>query len=216
MTGNKSSVSTSKNTTIRYIQSNKFEPHNIQVWVNPINCKGVMGAGLAAFYRDEFPAMHEDYKQRCKREEILIGQPYLYKKSTPWILNFPTKQHWRDRSKLTDIEKGLQYFVEHAKEWGIQSIAFPALGCGLGKLSWSKVYPLMRKYLQQLEGVRVEIFSKDPEPLVEKTKPISDFFKSKLTKKRPLTTQEKPNAVSKKIKITDATVKEASSETSTL
>ncbi len=214
MAGNKSSVSTPKNTTIRYVQSNKFEPNNIQVWVNPINCKGIMGAGLAAFYRDEFPEMHEDYKQRCKREEILMGQPYLYKKSTPWILNFPTKNHWKDRSKLTDIEQGLQYFVEHAKEWDIQSIAFPALGCGLGKLAWNKVYPLMRKYLQQLEGVRVEIFSKDPEPLVEK--PISDFFTSKPTKKRTLITQEKSNSASKKTKIAEAVVKEESSKTNTL
>lgn len=214
MSGNKSSAPVRKKTTIHYIQTHTFEPNNIQVWVNPINCKGVMGAGLATLFRDQFPAMHKDYQQRCKQETVVMGQPYLYTNSTPWILNFPTKHHWQDRSKLTDIEKGLKYFVAHAKEWGIESIAFPALGCGCGKLSWHKVYPLMYKYLQQLEGVRVEIFSEDPEPPVEKTKPISGFFKQQPSNKRNATAQEKPPAVaSKKRKLAELAPEESTTPT---
>ncbi len=83
--------------------------------------------------------------------KLRIGQPTLYRESTPWILNFPTKDHWRDTSKLEYLEQGLQHFVDHYKEMGIRSIAFPKLGAGLGKLSWGEVGPLMVKYLRQMD-----------------------------------------------------------------
>jgi O-acetyl-ADP-ribose deacetylase (regulator of RNase III) len=118
-----------------------------QVIVNPVNCKGVMGKGLALAFKQRYPAMFAVYQQECRIGKLRIGQPTLYRESTPWILNFPTKDHWRDASKLEYLEQGLQYFVDHYREMGIQSIAFPKLGAGLGKLSWDEVGPLMVTYL---------------------------------------------------------------------
>jgi O-acetyl-ADP-ribose deacetylase (regulator of RNase III) len=169
-----------------------------------------MSKGLAKLFKDKFPDMHRDYQQRCDRKEVYMGKPYLYTDSTTWILNFPTKTHWRDKSKLHEIEEGLKYFVKHAKEWGIKSIAFPALGCGLGGLSWDNVYPIMCRYLQQLEGVKIEIFSNDDEPPVEQTKPITKFFKPAPHIKHPLTSEEKSDSAPKKRKVA------ASSETKTV
>jgi O-acetyl-ADP-ribose deacetylase (regulator of RNase III) len=122
-----------------------------QVVVNPVNCKGVMGKGLALAFKQRYPAMFVVYQQECQNGQLRVGRPTLYRESKPWILNFPTKDHWRDASKLEYLEQGLQYFVDHYKEMGIQSIAFPKLGAGLGKLSWDVIGPLMVKYLAQVD-----------------------------------------------------------------
>lgn len=122
-----------------------------QVIVNLVNCKGVMGKGLALAFKQRYPAMFVVYQQECRTGQLRIGQPTLYRESRPWILNFPTKDHWRDDSKLEYLEQGLQYFVDHYKEMGIESIAFPRLGAGLGKLPWDEVGPLMVKYLGQVD-----------------------------------------------------------------
>ena len=122
-----------------------------QVIVNAVNCKGAMGKGLALAFKQRYPAMFVVYQQECRTGKLRIGQPILYRESTPWILNFPTKDHWRDPSKLEYLEQGLQYFVDHYKDMGIQSITFPKLGAGLGKLSWDTVGPLMVKYLRQVD-----------------------------------------------------------------
>lgn len=122
-----------------------------QVIVNPVNCKGHMGKGLALAFKQRYPHMFVTYQQECREEKLRIGHPTLYKTSTPWILNFPTKDHWRDDSKVEYLEASLQYFVAHYKTLEITSIAFPKLGAGLGKLSWNIVGPLMIKYLSQVD-----------------------------------------------------------------
>jgi O-acetyl-ADP-ribose deacetylase (regulator of RNase III) len=102
-----------------------------QTLVNTVNCVGVMGKGIALGFRKRFPQMHDDYVQRCDRGEVRLGQPYLYKQAEgPWILNFPTKDHWRSVSRLADIETGLRYLEGHYREWGIESLAVPPLGVG--------------------------------------------------------------------------------------
>jgi O-acetyl-ADP-ribose deacetylase (regulator of RNase III) len=123
-----------------------------QVIVNPVNCKGHMGKGLALAFQQRYPTMFESYQQECREGKLRIGQPTLYKASTPWIFNFPTKDHWRDDSKVEYLEAGLQYFIVHYKVLEIISIAFPKLGAGLGKLSWDEVGPLMVKYLSQVDS----------------------------------------------------------------
>jgi len=130
----------------------------MQAITNPVNCLGVMGAGMAKTFRDRFPVMYEDYRRKCKAKQIKIGEPDLYKDASgKWILNFPTKYHWKNPSELRYIEAGLDYLVNHISVWGITGLAVPALGCGLGGLSWSKVGPIMTKAFSKL-NIPIEIY----------------------------------------------------------
>lgn len=135
---------------IQYQYGDIFES-KAQVIVNTVNCKGVMGKGLALAFKQRYPEMFLIYRQECKTGKLRIGRPTLYRKSTPWILNFPTKDNWKANSKIEYLEKGLEYFVSSYKEAGITSIAFPKLGAQNGKLSWDEVGPLMAKYLADLD-----------------------------------------------------------------
>lgn len=136
-----------------------------QVLTNTVNTVGVMGAGLAKRFRERFPEMYEDYKERCRQKEVKVGLPYLWKPPNgegKWVLNFPTKKSWRGGSRLEWIEQGLKYLLEHYEEWGIQSLAMPALGCDLGGLDWeTQVKPLMIRYLSQM-NIPVEIYEPLP------------------------------------------------------
>lgn len=134
---------------IHYVTGNIFDAKT-QVIVNPVNCRGVMGAGLALAFKEKYPAMFLTYQQQCKNGLLCIGKPLFYHQSKPWILNFPTKDHWRDPSQLAYIEQGLKHFVEQYQQEGITSIAFPKLGAGHGKLAWENVRPLMEQYLSKL------------------------------------------------------------------
>jgi O-acetyl-ADP-ribose deacetylase (regulator of RNase III) len=136
-----------------YIQYQKDDIFNAQthVIVNTVNCKGVMGKGLALAFKQKYPSMFPVYQQECKTGKLRIGRPTLYKQSTPWILNFPTKDHWKPPSKIEYLEKGLEYFIANYKKAGIKSIAFPKLGAQNGRLSWDEVGPLMASYLSQLD-----------------------------------------------------------------
>jgi O-acetyl-ADP-ribose deacetylase (regulator of RNase III) len=128
-----------------------------QVIVNPVNCKGVMGKGLALAFKERYPAMFSVYQKECREGILRIGRPTLYKESNPWILNFPTKDNWKASSKLVYIQEGLEYFVTNYHKAGIQSIAFPKLGTQHGKLSWEEVGPLMAQYLSQID-IEVSIY----------------------------------------------------------
>lgn len=119
--------------------------------VNTVNCFGVMGAGIALEFKLRYPEMYEEYKQRCNKKEYKIGRPRLYKSSEKWVLNFPTKNHWRYPSKIEWIEEGLQYFASNYKKAGIESIAFPKLGTSNGGLEWTDVKKIMEKYLGDLD-----------------------------------------------------------------
>ncbi len=135
---------------IQYQKGDIFESQ-AQVIVNTVNCQGVMGKGLALAFKQKYPDMFKVYQQECKTGKLGIGRPTLYQGSTPWILNFPTKDSWRANSKLEYLEKGLEFLVAHYKNAGIKSIAFPKLGAQNGKLSWDDVGPLMARYLSQLD-----------------------------------------------------------------
>jgi O-acetyl-ADP-ribose deacetylase (regulator of RNase III)/uncharacterized protein YwgA len=130
-----------------------------QTLVNTVNCVGVMGKGIALKFKERFPDMFSDYVERCNRKEVKLGNPYLFKRLTlPWILNFPTKDHWRSVSRIEDIMQGLKYLLGHYKEWGITSIAVPPLGCGQGQLEWKIVGPTLYRYLNQLD-IPVELYA---------------------------------------------------------
>jgi uncharacterized protein YwgA/O-acetyl-ADP-ribose deacetylase (regulator of RNase III) len=122
-----------------------------QTLVNTVNCVGIMGKGIALEFKKHFPDMFADYAARCKRGEVRLGVPYLYRGLfPPYVLNFPTKQDWRSVSRLGDIIRGLEYLVAHYQEWGIDSLAVPPLGCGNGGLEWRVVGPTLYRYLNRL------------------------------------------------------------------
>ena len=127
--------------------------------VNAVNCAGVMGKGIALAFKRRFPEVFADYVTRCQRGEVRLGEPYLYRgASLPWILNFPTKRHWRSASRLEDIAAGLTYLDAHYRAWGVTSLAVPALGCGAGQLSWDAVGPVLADVLSRFE-IPVELYA---------------------------------------------------------
>ena len=143
---------------IKVLVGDLFES-KCQTLVNTVNTVGIMGKGIALDFKKRFPDMFDDYEKRCAGGKVRLGEPYLYKRLTlPWILNFPTKSHWRAVSKLSDIVKGLNYFERHYKEWGITSIAMPPLGCGHGQLEWRIVGPTIYRFMKRL-NIPVELYA---------------------------------------------------------
>jgi O-acetyl-ADP-ribose deacetylase (regulator of RNase III) len=127
-----------------------------QTIVNPVNCVGVMGKGLALAVKSRYPEVFDKYVIACESGKMRIGNLQLVKTADRWILNFPTKKHWRGASKLEFVEAGLKKFVKTYRRRHIASAAFPPLGCGHGGLKWDEVEPLMRRYLEGLD--KIEIF----------------------------------------------------------
>lgn len=133
-----------------YVEQDIFESP-AQVIVNTVNTVGVMGKGIAKRYKEVFPEMYQQYRSICERKLFDVGKLWLYKTDFKWVLNFPTKKHWRNPSKIEFLELGLQKFVETYEEKGINSISFPQLGVGNGGLVWeTQVKPIMEKYLKDL------------------------------------------------------------------
>ncbi len=126
--------------------------------VNTVNCVGVMGKGIALEFKKRYPEMFMDYVLKCDRGEVKPGIPYVYQDNEVSILNFPTKDHWRSPSRLLYVTDGLNWFVENYEKYGIDSIAFPPLGCGNGGLTWSVVGPVMYQNLCKLP-INIEIYA---------------------------------------------------------
>jgi O-acetyl-ADP-ribose deacetylase (regulator of RNase III) len=134
--------------------------------VNPVNCRGVMGAGLAKQFRQAYPAVFEVYRRLCQARALMPGSMLVCPtghERPRWIVHFPTKDHWREPSDIADIEQGLDSLREEIADHGITSIAVPALGCGLGGLDWGDVRPLIGAYLGDLEGVQVLVYPPQPQ-----------------------------------------------------
>ena len=130
-----------------------------QTLVNPVNCGGVMGKGIASEFKKRFPVLFDDYLHRCERKAVKPGEPYLYRdRSGRRVVNFPTRGLPRSSSRLSDIERGLDALVENLEEWGITSLALPPLGCGSGGLAWADVGPLMHRKLHD-QPIDVEVYA---------------------------------------------------------
>lgn len=134
---------------IEYIEGDLFESP-AQVIVNTVNTVGVMGKGLALSFKQRYPEMFERYKNACEKHMLTTGKLMLFYEADHWLLMFPTKENWRNPSKLEYIEKGLMKFVSTYADKSITSVAFPKLGCGNGELNWDDVKPLMERYLKKL------------------------------------------------------------------
>ncbi len=156
---------------IEYIEGDIFESP-AQVIVNTVNTVGVMGKGLALSFKQRYPKMFEKYKTICERHLLTTGKLMLFYEADHWLLLFPTKENWRNPSKLEYIEKGLMKFVNTYADKNITSIAFPKLGCGNGELNWEDVKPLMEKYLKKLP-IDVYIYlGTNPDVVPEHKEPI--------------------------------------------
>ena len=130
-----------------------------QTLINTVNTVGIMGKGIALGFRQRFPEMYNDYVQRCERHDLRLGRPYLYRRITPPnIINFPTKEHWRSVSKLSDIVEGLNFLEHHIHDWQITSLAVPPLGCGEGRLEWRVVGPTLYRHLVNMR-IPIELYA---------------------------------------------------------
>lgn len=136
-----------------------------QTLVNTVNCVGVMGKGLALQFKERYPSMFKRYKEICDMGKLEPGKLFIYNipESYKKILNFPTKAHWRDGSKMDYIAAGLRKFVDKYKDYGISSVAFPMLGCRNGGLRYSDVFPVMLEFLKVVE-IPVEIWFMENKP----------------------------------------------------
>jgi O-acetyl-ADP-ribose deacetylase (regulator of RNase III) len=156
---------------------------NMQTLTISVNIQGVMGKGLASRAKYQFPDVYVIYQDACRNKQLTATMPYLYKReasleqeladlsvplSTPnavkWFLLFATKRHWKQNSILKDIEGGLDWVKKNYQAVGIKSLAMPALGCGLGNLSWNEVGPLMCRYLHDID-IQVAIYLPREHPI---------------------------------------------------
>ena len=130
-----------------------------QVLVNPVNCAGVMGAGLAKQFRDRYPEMFAQYREDCRKGLVRTGNVRLYqpgKPGDPIVANLPTKKHWRNPSRMKYVREGLRDLVLKLRAEGIRTVALPALGAGLGGLDQREVLEAMREILAA-PGLEAEI-----------------------------------------------------------
>ncbi|OXS28076.1 MAG: Appr-1-p processing protein [Desulfovibrio sp. MES5] len=139
--------------------------------VNTVNCVGVMGRGIALQFKKTFPANYKAYEAACENKAVVPGSMFVYATGTltapRFIINFPTKRHWRGKSSLNDIEAGLDDLVRVIQERGITSIAIPPLGCGLGGLDWPTVRTAIEQRLSGLANVRIILFEPNGAPKSE-------------------------------------------------
>ncbi|MCG5058110.1 MAG: macro domain-containing protein [Limnoraphis sp. WC205] len=157
---------------IKFKQGNLIE-ENIEALVNTVNCVGVMGKGIALQFKQAFPENFKHYKKACDIKKVQPGK--MFTTSTDmlfpkYIINFPTKRHWKGKSKIEDIESGLKALVEEVQQLNIQSIAIPPLGCGNGGLDWTQVKPMIVNAFAELPDVQVIIFEPVGAPVADKIK----------------------------------------------
>jgi O-acetyl-ADP-ribose deacetylase (regulator of RNase III) len=146
---------------IEYCRGNLLEA-DVEALVNTVNTKGFMGKGLALAFKNTFPENFHAYAQACQSGQVETGKMFITEQQAllgpRWIINFPTKQHWRDPSKLEWIDQGLEDLRKNLADNQIVSVAIPPLGCGLGGLDWQLVKPRIEDALADLSSTRILIY----------------------------------------------------------
>ena len=146
---------------IEFIKGNLLEA-KADALVNTVNTVGVMGKGIALQFRETFPENYKFYQKACKQGAVQIGKMLVFDHgqfvNPRFIVNFPTKSHWREKSKLEDVKAGLVDLQKVIREYRIKSIAIPPLGCGSGGLDWNIVRPMIVDSLSQFDDVHVLIY----------------------------------------------------------
>ncbi len=141
----------------------------VQALVNTVNTVGIMGKGIALQFKKAYPENFAAYAKACERDEVQVGRMFIHDLgqllNPRYIINFPTKRHWRGHSRLEDIEAGLEALVQDVKHFHIHSLALPPLGCGQGGLAWDDVLPLIQKAFAELPDVRVVVYAPGATPV---------------------------------------------------
>jgi len=136
--------------------------------VNTVNCVGVMGKGIALQFKKAFPENFKAYEAACRRKEVEPGRMFVFETgqmfNPRYIINFPTKRHWRDKSRYEDIESGLKALVREVQQRKIRSIAIPPLGSGLGGLQWPRVKAMIEAAFEEMPDVRVKLYEPKGSP----------------------------------------------------
>lgn len=150
---------------IEYVKGDILEAKTDAI-VNTVNCVGIMGKGLALKFKEKYPRMFEAYRALCQAGHIKPGYVHTFAVGSflpPFfVINFPTKRHWWDNSRLEDIDSGLEALAYIVKKTGISSISIPPLGCGLGGLDWQVVRPMIEKVFWDSQ-VKVYLYEPDGE-----------------------------------------------------
>jgi O-acetyl-ADP-ribose deacetylase (regulator of RNase III) len=143
---------------ITYTQGDIFD-QNVKAIVNAVNCVGIMGKGLALQFKKKYPENFELYETACRQKRVVPGKMFICEISdddnSQYIINFPTKRHWRDSSLIEDIILGLDDLAKTIKALKIESIAIPPIGCGLGGLEWTTVKSHIENKLSNLTDVQI-------------------------------------------------------------
>ena len=167
---------------IKRVKGNILEAKT-EALVNTVNTVGVMGRGIALQFKQAFPENYKAYRKACERGEVQIGKMFIFDLGQlfkpRYIINFPTKKHWRQKSKMEYIEKGLKALVEEIKKLGIRSIAIPPLGCGLGGLNWREVYKRIESAFAEIPDVEVLVY--EPQDLSIGEKPRVNTLPPRMT-----------------------------------
>lgn len=136
--------------------------------VNTVNCVGIMGRGIALQFKNKYPENFKAYQQACKQELLKPGKMFVFETEQlvlpKWIINFPTKRHWRGKSRIEDIESGLIDLVKVIQEKNIHSIAIPPLGAGLGGLDWNEVRSQIENTLSHVKNVKIFVYEPNGAP----------------------------------------------------
>lgn len=144
------------------LQSGDILNADVEALVNTVNCVGIMGRGIALQFKNMFRENFEAYADACARNEVQPGKMFVFETrhltNPRYIINFPTKRHWKGKSRIEDIEAGLKGLVNEVQRRGIKSVAIPPLGSGLGGLDWSEVKPLILEAAKELRGVDVHVY----------------------------------------------------------
>lgn len=139
--------------------------------VNTVNCVGIMGRGIALQFRKAFPENYKAYKALCDKKQLHPGIVFVYDLSRlqnpRYVINFPTKRHWKGKSRIEDIEAGLKTLADEVRSRNIQSVAVPPLGCGLGGLDWDEVRPRIEDAFRELPKVRVFLYEPKGAPAAD-------------------------------------------------
>ncbi len=147
---------------IRFTRGNLLEA-DVEALVNTVNTVGVMGKGIALMFKEAFPENFRAYANACKRDEVQIGRMFVTDRGglliPRWIINFPTKQHWRQKARMESVNEGLCDLRRVIAENKIRSVAVPPLGCGDGGLRWSQVRAVIEEALSALEDVEVVVYA---------------------------------------------------------
>lgn len=156
---------------IRIAEGNLIEA-KAEALVNSVNCIGYMGRGIALQFKKAFPENYRAYQKACRESEVRPGRMFVFETGAmmgpKYIINFPTKRHWRERSRIKDIQDGLSALVAEVRIRNIRSIAVPPLGCGLGGLDWNVVRPMIENSLSTLPDVDVLLFEPAGAPEAKK------------------------------------------------